>query len=154
MTRKSLLIATMFPLLTIAAKAQEVPLIPKAELFGSYSYFRFAGIGFQGTNLDKGFDGSAVYNLNRWLGLAGDIGGHWGQYPHDFGGSIGTVNVNATVHTLMTGPRLTYRRSAKMTPFVTLLVGGAQVYRGYAPPPTPAPTPSPTPALVLRPRLR
>lgn len=149
MMRKIWLFVTMFSLVAIAARAQEVPSTPKAELYGSYSYMRFGGLGFQATNLDKGFDAAGVYNVNHWLGFVGDIGGHWGHYPINLS-SGGTANIKASIHSALIGPRFSYRKNDKVTPFVNILIGGSQIYRGYTPPggsPAPAPTaPAPSPA--------
>lgn len=141
--RRIWVMTTLLPLLAIAAKAQEAPITPKAEVFGTYSFFRLGSDdNFRARNLNKGFAASGVYNVNEWLGLMGDIGGHWGGFPLTIADQ--TVNVKVSMHTLVGGPRFTYRRYKKVTPYANILVGGAQLYRGYRPPPSPAPAPAPT----------
>ncbi len=44
---------------------------PQAEVSGGFSFIRDSGL-----NL-KGWNASGAFNLNRWLGLAGDFGGHY-----------------------------------------------------------------------------
>jgi hypothetical protein len=85
---------------------------PGAEVSASYSYLRF-GVS-NGVN-QNGASVSFAGNFNRWLGLAGDVGGyHKSQNGNTF-----------NTYTYMGGPRFSYRNSSQVTPFAQVLVGGA-----------------------------
>ena len=90
--------------------------MPKAELFGGFSYLRAnPGSGLSGTNA-LGWNASLNWNWNRWFGVKGDFDGHYccaGQKLHNF----------------MFGPQFSYRMS-KATFFVHGLGG---VSHGTAP---------------------
>jgi hypothetical protein len=95
--------------LAICAQSQS-----PVEVSASYSFLREGGSG--GVNAN-GVSGSLALNVNRWLGLAGDLG-----YYH---ASPGGISTNTT--TYLFGPRFSYRRSNKVTPFAQVLLGGAHV---------------------------
>ena len=142
MIRNLWLIVTVITLSAVAARAQEVT--PKAEVFGTYSYFRVGqSPGYDAGNLNKGLGVSGAISFNRWLGAEIDTGHHWGNHPLTFATPDGITEAKTTIHTLMGGPRFTYRME-KVTPFASLLVGGARIYNGYGATP-PAPTPGATP---------
>lgn len=93
------------------ARAQDVP---GAELSASYSFLRE---GLQdGVNANGGSVSVAV-NPKRWLGLVADVGGY---HAAPFNNSLNTV-------TYLFGPRFSYRRGSKLTPFAQVLVGGAHL---------------------------
>src|SRR5882724_2776828 len=143
MIRKLWFIATVFALSAVAVRAQEVT--PKAEVFGTYSYVRVGqSPGYEAANLNKGLGVAGVVNFNRWLGAEVDTGHHWGNQLLTFATPDGITEAKATLHTLMGGPRLTYR-TEKITPFASILVGGARIYNGYGTTPPPATSPAPTP---------
>jgi hypothetical protein len=113
-----LAVATIFGLST---SAQEVP---KIDAFVGYSYLRAnpATSGVGGFNLNGG-SASAAYNVRDWLSGVADFGGY--QV-----GKINSVNVDNHVLTYMFGPRFTYRRSRKITPFGQVLFGAARTGSG------------------------
>jgi opacity protein-like surface antigen len=82
--------------------------VPKAELFGGYSY---AGSG------SHGFDVSIAGNVNDWFGLVGDIGGQYSRLT-DQGF---TERINS--HSFLFGPRFSVRKNARVTPFAHSLFG-------------------------------
>lgn len=104
-------------------------------MFGGFSYFRTEG----GGNF-YGWNGSVAGNLNNWFGLVADFGGHYNS--DSFSTTInlpglplpGTPpilirsNTNTNVHTFMVGPRFSYRKNEKITPFAHLLVGGIRTH--------------------------
>ena len=96
-------------LLALPAAAQETP---KAEVFLGGSYIRSDGANFRGWN------GSVSGNLNDWFGIVGDFSGHY--YPL----------VNGHIYTFTFGPQFSYRKNARVTPFVRALLGGARVGGG------------------------
>jgi len=96
------------------AKAQEMP---RSEFFVGPSYAAYgAGIGMNGF----GWNSSVSLNLNRWFGVLGEAGGH-------YGGTGGTAHV----HTLMAGPRFSWRASEKSTVFGHMLAGYVRRWAGF-----------------------
>lgn len=108
------------------APAQETT--PRVEIFGGYSWVhpggRVAvvpnGFTIQNTPLSplklpdmkKGWDASATYNFNKWIGLTGDVGGHYQD--------------QANLTTALFGPKVALR-SQHFTPFGHVLVGIARL---------------------------
>jgi hypothetical protein len=95
--------------------------VPKAEIFGGYSWARQGDI-----NIGKGWNGSVAGNFNRWFGVEGDISGHY--YSRDLY-DVSGVNVEASVSflTYRFGPRFSFRSEDNLvTPFAHFLVGGVR----------------------------
>ncbi len=111
-------LALLLGVMAIPAAAQETP--PKAEAFLGYSYVRANpdASGVSSFNLHGGI-GSLTYNVTDSLGLVADFGGYRV-------GNINGVDVDGNVFTYLFGPRFTYRRSNRVTPFVQVLFGGAR----------------------------
>jgi hypothetical protein len=105
----------------LSAKAQE---LPKIDAFVGYSYLRAnpATSGIGGFNLNGG-SASVSYNLRDWLSGVADVGGY--QV-----GKINGVNVDNHVITYMFGPRFTYRKSRRISPFAQVLFGAARTGSG------------------------
>jgi outer membrane protein OmpA-like peptidoglycan-associated protein len=100
---------------------------PRVELFGGYSYVRANASGRLGPQPGNTFNQSANFNggsgdialnLNRWFGIAADIGGY-----HN--GNIKNSKVSGTVISYLFGPRISLRNSTAWTPFFHALFGGA-----------------------------
>lgn len=62
----------------------------------------------------NGGSGSLAYNVNNWFGVAGDFGVYHG-YPAE----------SLTGETYTFGPRVTYRKLDRLTPFAEALFGGS-----------------------------
>ncbi len=86
---------------------------PQAEVSGGFSFIRDSGL-----NL-KGWNGSGAFNLNRWLGVAGDFGGHYT--------TIIPGVLSERIYTFTFGPRVSYRTDSRFTPFFHVLAGGIRV---------------------------
>lgn len=113
--RKMFVLVALLVLFSGAAMAQDHP---KAELFGGYSFARInPGEGVSGENFPGGWHASIAGNVNNWFGVAGDFSGHYK--------SISGVKVNT--HTFMFGPRFSYRKNEKVTPFAHVQFGGARI---------------------------
>ena len=83
---------------------------PKFDLFGGYSWLRPGKLGAtQLDNIAKGFGVAGTFNFNRYAGLTFDGAGHWGD--------------QANLGTLMVGPRIMFRNSSRMEPFLEGMVG-------------------------------
>jgi hypothetical protein len=98
--------------------------IPKFETFLGYTYVR-ANQFNQNTGLGQqigGFDmngGSAqfIYNANHWLSGVADLGAVTK-------GNVGIINVENTTDFFLFGPRASYRRHGRFTPYAQILFGG------------------------------
>ena len=110
--RKYVCFCGLFLFLTVSALAQDYP---KAEIFGGYSYLRSGGANFNGGS------GSVAYNPNAVLGILGDFGVY-----HN--GQVGSTNFV----TYLFGPRLSYRKSGRITPYAQLVLGGAHESFSFA----------------------
>lgn len=107
----------MLLLFGAAAAAQETP---KVDIFAGYSYVR----GNPATSGDPSFNLhggslSGAWNVNNWLGIVGDFGGY-------NVGEISGIPVDATLYTYLFGPRVSYRKYDRFTPFGQVLFGGAR----------------------------
>jgi opacity protein-like surface antigen len=112
----------------LPAKAQNEE--PRLEVFGGYSYARFnvnanaPGIAPSATYNGNGGSGQLEYNANRWLGVAGDLGGFRAT-------SSGSGSFAGAVFTYLLGPRVNLRRG-KATLFAQTLFGGVWTTDGIA----------------------
>jgi opacity protein-like surface antigen len=104
-------------------QAQEAP--SKVELYGSYDYIRFnvnAKVNgqppFQTFNANGG-GGELTFNVNKWLGVSGDLGGYWATNATRQGAAI----------PYLFGPRVNLRRGV-VKPFVQVLAGGVLTSSG------------------------
>lgn len=100
----------------VAAQAQEHKTI---DVFAGYSYVRAnpASPGGNGFNLNGG-SASAAYNFNNWLSGVADFGGYTNT-------NILNSGVGGTLSTYLFGPRVSYRRLGRVTPFGEVLFGVA-----------------------------
>jgi opacity protein-like surface antigen len=110
-TKTFLFLALSFFGCSLKAMAQDTP---QVEVFGGYSYIKR-----DATNLDRinthGWNASLAVNVNQWLGVVADASGHYGRLeifaaPH-------------RTHTVLFGPRFTYRKSERLAPFAHALFG-------------------------------
>jgi opacity protein-like surface antigen len=113
---------SLFLLAAMPALAQDAP---KADVFGGYSYSRFnpgtpAGGSGTGANLN-GWNASITGNFNNWLGVTADFSGHYGS-P-----SISGINVDTRTHYFLFGPRVSFRKHERVTPFGHALFGAAKL---------------------------
>jgi hypothetical protein len=121
MKRIPSLLAAVFMLAMFGAssvRAQEAPV--KVDVSAGYSYmYGNVVVSGQGINLN-GASGSVAYNFNRWAGVVFDLGTY-------YNGSVGGNGRSLSVTTYLFGPRFSWRKNAKLTPFGQVLFGG-----GYA----------------------
>jgi outer membrane protein OmpA-like peptidoglycan-associated protein/opacity protein-like surface antigen len=105
---------------------------PRTEVFMGYSYLRAMPTLAAGNRLMwlNGGSTSIAFNFNRYLGLVGDFGGfnetrlllESGNPPSALG-PYQAVDAG-TVFTYLAGPRLSYRKNDRITPFAQVLFGG------------------------------
>jgi opacity protein-like surface antigen len=80
-------------------------------------------------------------NLNNWLGIVGEFSGHYQSnsssvsFPIVFGGFIAvipgpigtfTTRADQNIYTFLFGPRFSYRKDKRLTPFAHVLPGFAR----------------------------
>jgi hypothetical protein len=103
--------------------AQEQP--SRLELYAGYDYIRFnvsTKVSGQPPSLTfngNGGGGGLIYNVNRWLGVLGDVSGSW---------ATNSIRQGAAMPYLF-GPRLSLRYGV-VTPFVQVLLGGVLTSSG------------------------
>ncbi|MGD0829692.1 MAG: OmpA family protein [Terracidiphilus sp.] len=97
---------------------------PKVELFVGYSYLRAVPAPSDGNRLVwlNGGSTSIAYNFNRHLGLVGDFGG-FDDSQLMLTGTGAAPSSSGTAYTYLFGPRLSFRNSSRLTPFVQVLAG-------------------------------
>jgi outer membrane immunogenic protein len=100
------------------ANAQDVP---KFNIFAGYSYVREnpATSGIDGFSLNGG-SASIAYNANHWLSAVADFGGYHSN-------NILGTGVDGTLSTYLFGPRVSFRRDSRITPFGQVLIGVAHI---------------------------
>jgi outer membrane immunogenic protein len=113
--RKVILSVIVILLAAAGSKAQDTP---GAEVSASYSYLR---LGLSNGVNQNGGSVSIAGNLNHWLGIAGDFGAS----------HAAPSGVTVNTYTYMVGPRFSYRKSSRVTPFAQVLLGGAHNTVGY-----------------------
>ena len=111
--RKLMIGAALIFLIPLSALAQQE--FPKVEAFGGYSFFK--GIP-RGNNLN-GWSAGATRNINRWLGIEGNISRHTGSPQNIYYGVPGR---ETGVFSFLFGPKLSYR-AAPVTLFAHFLIG-------------------------------
>lgn len=102
---------------------------PRVELFLGYSYLRGVPTLSPGNRMDflNGGSTSIAFNLNRYLGLVGDFGGFDASELQLTGAGANPArvsNASGTAFTYMAGPRLSFRKYDRITPFAQVLFGG------------------------------
>ena len=108
------------------AASDEAPgrLTPKWEIGGMYNYMNIhPGSPFEHFG-SQGGSGSLTYNVSKWVGLTGELGGlHYDRSVFPLTGSNASVKGGLT--TYLFGPRLNLRRFDHFVPFAEFLLGGA-----------------------------
>ena len=102
---------------------------PRFELFVGYSYLQAVPKLAVGNRLVwlNGGSASAAFNVNRHLGLVADFGAYTNSQMRFTGAYTSTVNVNnsnVAVLTYLFGPRYSFPKYDRITPFAQVLFGG------------------------------
>ena len=98
---------------------------PKVEWFLGYSFWRATPTS-NGNRIGylHGGSTSVAYNLNKYVGLVADFAGFDNSKLTLFGpGGSDTFNASGSVYTFMAGPRLSFRKYQKFTPYIQALGG-------------------------------
>jgi opacity protein-like surface antigen len=102
---------------------------PKAEVFLGYSYFRSVPSPAAGNRMEylHGGTASVALHFSEHLALVGDFAGY-GDNQLDLTGNSPneprTVDSGGTMFTYMAGPRLSFWRRQRISPFAQVLFGG------------------------------
>jgi outer membrane protein OmpA-like peptidoglycan-associated protein len=100
---------------------------PKVEWFLGYSFWRAMPTSTSNRmGYLHGGSTSVAHNFNRYLGLVADFGGFDDSrltLLNPAGGK--TVNSGGSAYTFLAGPRFSYRKHERFTPFIQGLAGGA-----------------------------
>jgi len=91
---------------------------PQFEASGAYSYIRANADGGGGFNVNGG-SGSFTYNYSEHFSVVADGG------IYSFSGLGG--GLSSTMYTYVFGPRYSFRKSKRLTPFAQVLFGGGRV---------------------------
>ncbi len=109
---------------------RSAPITPRVELFLGYSGVWAVPSNASGNRIVwlSGGTGSIAYNVNRYLGIVGDVAGYPDTRLRMTGAGAnpaGTVNSSGSVFTYLGGPRISFRKFERVTPFVQGLFGDA-----------------------------
>jgi outer membrane protein OmpA-like peptidoglycan-associated protein/opacity protein-like surface antigen len=99
---------------------------PKVEWFLGYSFWRAMPTAFSNRmGYLHGGSTSVAYNFNRYVGLVADFGG-FDDSRLTFFSPTGsqTVDASGSAYTYTFGPRFSYRKHERFTPYVQALFGG------------------------------
>ena len=102
----------------IPAVAQEVP---KVELSGGYQLETFKQKWEDADTYKKGWYLDVAGNVNKMIGIVGEVGGVYRNQSESERGI--TVTVDSKIHQFMGGVRLSGRQNPKAVPFGQVLVG-------------------------------
>jgi hypothetical protein len=103
--------------------------LARTELFLGFSHFQAVPALKTGNRMVGLNGGSATvaFNLNRYLGLVADFGGY-GDTQLRLTGAEGApprvAAASGAAYTYLSGPRLSYRKYNRITPFAQVLFGG------------------------------
>jgi opacity protein-like surface antigen len=93
--------------------------VPRAEIFGGYSYLNIDTNGLSSRQSANGWEASVAGNFNRWFALEGDVSGYYKTYAVDLSDlDLGVIDVNVHDYGFVGGPRINFRPF-----FVHALVG-------------------------------
>jgi Outer membrane protein beta-barrel domain len=125
--RRAAWIVTAVLLMTTLGAGVAGAQAPKVEVAGGYAYLRETEVSLPG-----GWFVSGGASVNGWFGVVGTVTGHYKTE------TVGRAKVDTRLHTFMGGPKFTYR-TERLTPYLTLLAGGARVGARAAAPGVTAP---------------
>jgi len=121
--------ATAVPQSSAGASSGADSNTPKVELFLGYSYVRAMPQSLKNRIAWlHGGNGSLAYNVNSYLGLVADFGGYRSTEIRRTGAGTAppvVVDADGNVFTYLFGPRLSFRKHDRVTPFAHALFGVA-----------------------------
>lgn len=115
--RNFVMLMGLLLLTSLGVAAQDNSDNPKVDVFGGYSYLRYApASGAARANFNGGV-GSISYRIGEWISVVGEVA----RYHN---GSVNGSIVSASVVTYLGGPKAS-ATLGKFTPFAQVLFGGA-----------------------------
>jgi len=101
----------------------------KAEVFLGYTHFGAGSTSTAGNRMVGLNGGSAAFafNFNNHFGLVADVGGYDANQLQLTGNGANqplVVNASGTAYSYLFGPRVSFRRDSRISPFAQVLVGG------------------------------
>jgi len=101
----------------------------KAEVFLGYTHFGAGSTSTAGNRMVGLNGGSAAFafNFNNYFGLVADVGGYDANRLQLTGNGANqplVVDASGTAYTYLFGPRVSFRRDSRISPFAQVLVGG------------------------------
>ena len=130
----------LIALFSISVLAQE---IPRAEVFGGYSFIRPGSL-LDRSQVRHGWNASLTIPVRKWLGITSDFDGFYKEYPErSFADPFSNVmlmeKAKTSFHSFLVGPQFSWRRHPRITPFGQLLIGvgynsSSKETRGPVPP--------------------
>jgi opacity protein-like surface antigen len=120
---RALSLSLLFLLFASTVQAQE---IPKYQVFvgPSYAYVDLTGIkNINGIGWHASLDGTA----NNWISAVFDFSGYYSSPKVKIPGLPTPVPIDSSTYLYLFGPRFTYRRWERLTPFAEGLVGVADI---------------------------
>jgi outer membrane protein OmpA-like peptidoglycan-associated protein len=104
--------------------------IPKAEIYGGYTFLRFNASSPTNAFTANGGIGSFQYNFNKHIGFVAELGGeHNGSLTI---GSSKTLHPDQTAFTYLFGPRVFINKGGVVSPFFEFMVGGFHNSRSFS----------------------
>jgi opacity protein-like surface antigen len=91
--------------------------VPKVGVYLGYEYVRFDSATNVPAFSANGGGGQFIYNFNGWVGAVADVGA-----VHN--GNMSGLNLDSTFTNFLFGPRISIRRSKRITPYFQVLWGG------------------------------
>lgn len=137
MTKHLVMLACLF-LFAIHVAAQD---IPKAEVYGGYTYTRFNASSPTNAFSANGGQGSFQYNFNHFIGIVGELGGSHNQSLTVDGSR--TLHPDQTGFTYLFGPRVFFNKAGVVSPFFEFFAGGVHNSRSFSIPNSLLPSPLP-----------
>jgi len=126
-------------LFALGLAAQDVP---KAEVYGGYTFVRFNASAPVNAFTANGGVGSFQFNFSKNFGFVAELGGvHNGKLTV---GSSGILQPDQTAFTYLFGPRVFFNKAGVVSPFFEYLVGAAHNSRSFSVPNSLLPTPIPS----------
>ena len=116
--KRSLFLLAISTVGSIAAVAQEAASTPVAEVGMNYSFDTMRPKVGAPSFISQGGSGTFVYNINSAIGVVADLGGYHNGAD---------ANFNPTTFSYLFGPRVSFRKSSRFTPYFQTLFGGARV---------------------------
>jgi outer membrane protein OmpA-like peptidoglycan-associated protein len=113
-------------LFAVQMAAQDVP---KAEVYGGYTYLRFNASAPTNAFSANGGQGSFQYNFKKWIGFVAELGGvHNGSLTI---GTSPTLHPDQTAFTYLFGPRVSINKGGVVSPFFEVFGGGFHNSRSF-----------------------